>query len=330
MLDIPNILKSDSITNTNEHVSNLNYFLQKSKSNTFILKMFLDKLNEIKSNDLSESSINAYNDMYSIFYDRIKSSFNEMEQFFGTAISSEENSFCEPFASVESEIKESVIAPSSEVIQTPVIPSIQIIEGIKKDSIQTIEPVKVENSTNELSVVNESTCVIEPEEPNTTIISANVDDITENTLVISEISGKVILPYTLIELNKILENNPTRYTCIKDIINLLYTKSIKLYKNATTSRFKEAFKLIKEREKGSLFEALDLAFELAPNSNLHPAIISACKNIDQLDVYLSCLEYNELKDFRYFKIIFNSAPSVIKSVKKILNNKNSRTKKILE
>ena len=45
---------------------------------------------------------------------------------------------------------------------------------------------------------------------------------------------------------------------------------------------------------------------------MHPAIITACKNSNELDVYLSCLEYNELEDFTSFKIVFQGLPAVSK------------------
>ena len=45
---------------------------------------------------------------------------------------------------------------------------------------------------------------------------------------------------------------------------------------------------------------------------MHPAIITACKNSNELDVYLSCLEYNELEDFTSFKIVFQGLPAISK------------------
>lgn len=139
-------------------------------------------------------------------------------------------------------------------------------------------------------------------------------DVTEeNTLVISEIDNKVILPFTMEELNQILENNPEKYSTIKDVIDRVYTKPLKYYHYSSIMRFKEAFKLVRKREHGSFTQALDLAFELFSNYNLHPAVITACKTLDELDIYLSCLEYNELNDFHFFKTIFRMHPLPIKS-----------------
>ena len=135
---------------------------------------------------------------------------------------------------------------------------------------------------------------------------------SENTLLISEIDDKVVLPYTSQELNELLSNNPDKYKTVSDVIDKVYTKPLKYYRNSSLSRFKEAFKLVKEREKGTFIQAVDLALELFSNYSLHPAVISACKNLNELDVYLSCLEYNELNDFHFFKTIFKMHPLSVK------------------
>ena len=134
----------------------------------------------------------------------------------------------------------------------------------------------------------------------------------ENTLIISEKEKKVILPYTIDELNNLLQANQDKYSSLDDIVEKEFTKPLQYYKNSSLARFKEAFKLVKERDHGSLKHAIDLGLELLFNYSLHPAIITACKNVDELDVYLSCLEYDELEDFSAFKIIFDVAPRVMK------------------
>lgn len=146
-------------------------------------------------------------------------------------------------------------------------------------------------------------------------ISNNPDEdleIKENTLIISEKNKNVILPYTLEDLKNTLEQNPSKYNSISDIIEKEYTKPIKYYKNSSVARFKETFKLVREKSHGSLKHAWDMSLEAFFNYDLHPAIISACKNVDELDIYLSCLEYDELEDFKFFKIIFDIVPTIIK------------------
>ena len=136
----------------------------------------------------------------------------------------------------------------------------------------------------------------------------------EKTLIISEISKVVILPYTLHELNEKLENS-SDYKNIDEIINKEYTLPLVYYKHSAISRFKEAMDLALHKEKLSYLKALSLALEMLTNYNLHPAIITACKNMDELDVYLSSLEDNQLDDFQLFDIKYEMLPKVVKQNK---------------
>ena len=124
----------------------------------------------------------------------------------------------------------------------------------------------------------------------------------ENTLIISERQKKVFLLYKLSNIISIFENNPADYSSIEDVINKLYTIPIENYRFSSFSRFKEAYNLVAKKEKQSKLKALALAFELLINYSLHPAIITACNSIDELDIYLACLEENTLEDFHFFKI----------------------------
>ena len=46
---------------------------------------------------------------------------------------------------------------------------------------------------------------------------------------------------------------------------------------------------------------------------LHPAIISACRSLKDLDVYLDCLDKNEIDDFKVFKIKYEVYPMLVKN-----------------
>ena len=125
----------------------------------------------------------------------------------------------------------------------------------------------------------------------------------ENMLVISSIQNKVILPFTIQKIHKILSEDST-YSSINEVIEKLYTKPLDNYKFPAISRFREAYLLIRNKEKKSKIRAILFASELFANYNLHPAIITACENQEQLDIYLSCLEDNKLSDFSFFDIKF--------------------------
>ena len=130
----------------------------------------------------------------------------------------------------------------------------------------------------------------------------------ENMLVISSIQNKVILPFTIQKIHKILSEDST-YSSINEVIEKLYTKPLDNYKFPAISRFREAYLLIRNKEKKSKTRAILFASELFANYNLHPAIITACENQEQLDIYLSCLEDNKLSDFSFFDIKFEIPPS---------------------
>lgn len=143
--------------------------------------------------------------------------------------------------------------------------------------------------------------------------------IQENTLIISEKQKKVILPFTLKEIENLQKDYENEHLSIENIIEKFYTKPISYYKNSAISRFKESYQLITLREKGSKKDAIMLATEMFFNYNLHPAVITSCKNLNELDIYLSCLEYNELEDFHFFKTFYEIAPAISKTPKVFTN-----------
>ena len=141
------------------------------------------------------------------------------------------------------------------------------------------------------------------------ITESNKNEITDNnTLIISDSNQNVVLPYKVIELEEKLKKNK-KYKSLEDVIKNEYTLPLETFKNPTKSRFREAFQLIKKKEHGSLKEAIELGFELMFQSDLNPAVIAACKDLDELDIYLDCLDDNELDKFSCFKIEYNVPPT---------------------
>lgn len=141
----------------------------------------------------------------------------------------------------------------------------------------------------------------------------NLDDnskLSDNkTLLISEKQNKVFLPYTIYDLEVILDRHHN-YSNLQDIIYDRYILPLSRFKYPIISRFKETFYLMRHKEKASIAESLDLALELSFNSLLNPAVIAACKNLDELDIYLDCLNNNDLDNFTIFNIQYDISPSV--------------------
>lgn len=171
-----------------------------------------------------------------------------------------------------------------------------ISENLETEKEEPPLEIKDENKTEDKPEIKE-------------VAATPINEITDNnTLVISEIQSKVFLPYTVNDLQKILDENKN-YSNMQEIIEDVYTLPISKYKFANKSRFKETYDLMRKKEKASIFESLNIAFEQTFNTSLNPAIITACKNLDELDIYLDCLDTNETSKFPCFEIKFESLPT---------------------
>ena len=158
-------------------------------------------------------------------------------------------------------------------------------------------------------IANESGLIFEIDKEK--VIENNLED--NHTLVISEEDGKVYLPYTKDEIKKDVSQN--KGAKISEIIENKYILPLDKYKNSIRARFREGYNLMYHREGKSKRSAIMLGIELMFETNLHPAIISACKNLEELDIYLDCLDDNELEKFSCFKIIYKSLPTLRKKAK---------------
>ena len=183
-------------------------------------------------------------------------------------------------------------------------------------NINLNENVKTNNlckSDDIISFSNPNLGKIEVENETLTLINEEEDTYkyrSNNTLVISEEEKKVYLPYTSEEIKKECEKN--KELTISEIIEKKYTKPIQIYKNAISARFREGYHLMKVKEKRSFKDAVLLGLELMFEFNIHPAIIAACKNLEQLDIYLDCLDDNELEKFSCFLIEYKAMPALTK------------------
>lgn len=143
------------------------------------------------------------------------------------------------------------------------------------------------------------------------VVENNLED--NKTLVISEEDGKVYLPYTKDEVKEDMTQNKGKK--ISELIEEKYILPLDKYKNSMRARFREGYNLMYKKEGKSKKSAFMLGLEMMFETNLHPAIISACKNLEELDIYLDCLEDNELEKFSCFKIIYKSLPTLRKKGK---------------
>lgn len=143
-------------------------------------------------------------------------------------------------------------------------------------------------------------------------ITCDEKEINNDTLLVSEKEQKAFLPFTFEELKQVKKRYETEQKLsYQQIIDDIFTLPLDNFRFSSTSRFREAYNLIKNKEHGSFRDALSLGIELMFKYNLNPIIIAACRNVDELDIYLDCLDEDELSDFDCFKIKFEVTPDII-------------------
>jgi len=174
-------------------------------------------------------------------------------------------------------------------------------------SFKTADCFKISGIANKLSIT------AEVYNKNKFLTNMAVPNASNNCLIISDEDQKVYLPYSFEEVEKKFKTYENKYASMTDLIEQEYIRPASFYKNPFTARFREAYKLMRRRQHSSIGAALALGIELAFETHLHPAIITACKSLEELDIYLDCLDDNELDKFSCFDIIYKSVPVVLAS-----------------
>lgn len=245
----------------------------------------------------------------------VKENITEIESVIEETTVIEDITETEPI--IEAVVEESV-TKTEPVIETsveqPTTEETSIKASTEKAQEKTVveEYQKEEEKSVEKSVENipeTETLTDEVVEENTTgtkpVIVENDSEINfaEKTLLIDNEAQIAILPYSLLDLEDFFSENPEKYSSINDIIEKEYTVSLDNYENTSISRFKQTFKLAKEKSNLSFFESLNYANKLLFENQVKPIIIAACSTIDELESYLDCLNNDVLEKFDYFTII---------------------------
>ena len=179
-------------------------------------------------------------------------------------------------------INEERLPKSEEEDYTPVLD--------EEEDIEDEEPIVNDNNNNEKDYILED----------------------NNVLLISEKKGKVFLPYTIDEVESYLKMFPNKYETYEDVIKCEFILPLKYFQGAFTftARFREAYALYKYREGKTAVESALLASKIAKKSDLHPAIIAACRSEKVLKNYIKKLDSNKLSEFKDFEIEFKINPTV--------------------
>lgn len=281
-----NDYNSYSLYNFEDYSLKLNSYIDSMNYLKDLLNELLVICNENINNEFIDEKLKYYNEEYNKIESENFSFLLRLNTFVYSYIKSSKSNLATSNYQITSELKKDK--------------NIEIVDD-KKEQTQDLETPIQDTNTN-----------IQNQEQETPIQDTNNDiqiPITDNkTLIISEIQNKVFLPYTIAELEKILNEND-KYNNINEIVSDLYIIPIDKYKFSNKSRFKETYDLMRKKEKASIVESLNIALEQTFNSSLNPAIIAACKNLDQLDIYLDCLDTNETNKFPFFEIKYEMLPS---------------------
>lgn len=174
-------------------------------------------------------------------------------------------------------------------------------EEIKKDIM--LADIEVDRFVKRINSSNGK----KSEEVSEEISDGNIQN--NNTLIISEKDNKVFLPYTVSEIQSYMKKYPKEYKSLEYVINKEFILPLDYYtKHPSLARFREAYSLIRDREAKSVFDALKYALNIMFKYDLNPAIISACKTEEALNLYIECLENKDLSKFNLFKIEFRLNP----------------------
>ena len=294
----------------NNEIKVLNNILIQQRCLKQTLALYLRKISEgiYNADDVKDSNslISCLNGIQKSF-DNIKDNINqiiELKKYIEKALSN-------PCDTNYFEIYNERYTQIFEKISEDNIFYYSFMESLLKFMEVKFPGIKLENDTNNKAASSQVKNTSQTElNINTTEIKNNeilkqIKDSTylEKTLFVSEKNGNAILPYSTNELENYFSNYPEKYSSIQDIIDKEYTISTKSFHNASMSRFKETFNLAR-KSKLSFIKSLNLANELFFNTNVDPIIIRACNNINELYIYLSCLEDNVLNEFKCFKIIY--------------------------
>lgn len=179
-----------------------------------------------------------------------------------------------------------------------------ILENIKNEEKASKENIEIKDlpldTENVIDVLNLSDDDIDNEVNK--LLTAQQDNYN---LIISEKHDHIYLPYKMSELKTYIDSYPNVYSSFEDVVKQEFVLPFDYFqKHPFKSRFSETYNILRNREGKDLFTSIKYSLNLAKNKNINPAIIAACKTLNELDSYLYYLESNNIKKFKFFNIIY--------------------------
>ena len=301
--ELDNFIKDDLISNLNFEKNNL-----KKITNLYTNKKdgLLDIItNMVKSSDkIEKNKINNFYDTISL----LKKSLNTINEIEKIAFNLDNELdytilLCNNIENNENEIKANLIEYNKQ--RDELSNKIMEFENTNFDALHS----SIKLCFKDKKIKKQSKYTVNINNPAKVNIELEPHDY--NFLTVSEKEQKAYLPFFYNDIKTIFKNSKNRFINMQDVVNKLYVMPLDNFKNSSISRFKESFNLIRYKEHGSILKAIDLGLELMFKYELNPVIISACRNLDELDIYLDCLEQNELQNFKCFEIKFEIMPKKV-------------------
>ena len=244
-------------------------------------------LENYSSNSHDTTYLEKYNEKYITLFEKI----------------SEDNVFYYSF--MESLLKYMDVSFPSNKYSTSIKKSSTNISNKTNNQTALLNNLKLENN-NENPINSSEATINSNNRKNSFIDEINEMNLPERTLFVSRKRYNAILPYSCNEIENYYSNNPNKYSSVKDVINKEYTISTRNMSFDGLERFKETYNLARNKSHLSFFKSLSLANELFFNTYVDPIVIKACKNIEELYIFLSCIDDNILHRFMCFNIIYNA------------------------
>lgn len=277
----------DNISKTNS-----SYLTFMNNYEAFIKPVSIDKNEESKKITLEDSDISEeietdyLNQEEESLFETVNNS-NTITENITTDISTQQNStendsVLDLEENTQETIHENIAETSTENISN-------------QETIESIETPKQ-------IVKKDFTIIDEPEKEQIKETTMQIN-LPEKELIINKKLGIAILPYSISDLDELFLNDPEKYSSIQDIIDKEYTVKLKDFENSSITRYKEAFKLARDKSNYTFSQAANFAKVFLVENEITSLIIASCKNVEELEFYIECLNNNKLNDFHYFKIV---------------------------
>lgn len=179
-----------------------------------------------------------------------------------------------------------------------------LMKQLKNEIDENIDSTDSKDKVNE--IISQVSEILEETVDGDIVTIQNKEINEKRVLLISSKTQTITLPYIKEQIEAFIKDG--KYETEEEVIQNQYTIPLSKYKNEALSRVREGYRLARKKEGLNVSESIKYAINLIFERRLHPAVITACNTIDQLDIYLACLDENVPELFDFFEIKFEYPP----------------------